>query len=64
VPWLSEPGIELHSEPITALSQKDCAVIVTDHSCVDYREILRAALLIVDTRNSLRGFREEKIFRL
>jgi UDP-N-acetyl-D-glucosamine dehydrogenase len=64
VPRLSELGIELHSEPITALSQKDCAVIITDHSCFDYREILRAALLIVDTRNALRGFKDEKIFRI
>jgi UDP-N-acetyl-D-glucosamine dehydrogenase len=64
VPRLSEPGIELDSEPISALSQKDCAVIVTDHSCVDYKEVLRVAPLIVDTRNALRGIKDEKIFRL
>ncbi|MGO8734152.1 MAG: nucleotide sugar dehydrogenase [Terriglobia bacterium] len=64
VPRLSEPGIDLDSEPVSALSQKDCAVIVTDHSCVDYKEILRVAPLIVDTRNALRGIKDEKIFRL
>jgi UDP-N-acetyl-D-glucosamine dehydrogenase len=64
VPRLSEPGIELDSEPVSGLSEKDCVVIVTDHSCVDYKEILRVAPLIVDTRNALRGCKDEKIFRL
>jgi UDP-N-acetyl-D-glucosamine dehydrogenase len=64
VPRLSEPGIELDAEPVSVLSQKDCVVIVTDHSCVDYKEILRVAPLIVDTRNALRGCKDEKIFRL
>ena len=64
VPRLSEPGIELDAEPLSVLSQKDCVVIVTDHSCVDYQEILRVAPLIVDTRNALRGCKDEKIFRL
>jgi UDP-N-acetyl-D-mannosaminuronate dehydrogenase len=64
VPRLSEPDIDLYSEPISELSQKDCAVIVTDHRCFNYAEILRMAPLIVDTRNALRGFRDEKIFRL
>jgi len=64
VPRLSEPGIELDSEPLSTLSEKDCVVIVTDHSCIDYKEILRVAPLIVDTRNALRGCKDEKIFRL
>ena len=64
VPRLSEPGLVLDSEPFSALSQKDCVVIITDHSGVDYKEILRVAPLIVDTRNALRGHTDEKIFRL
>lgn len=64
VPRLSEPGMELDSEPVSAVSQKDCVVIITDHSRIDYKEILRASPLIVDTRNALRGCRDQKIFRL
>jgi UDP-N-acetyl-D-glucosamine dehydrogenase len=64
VPRLSEPGIDLDSEPVSALRQKDCVVVVTDHSCVDYKEVLRVAPLIVDTRNALGGYTDEKIFRL
>ena len=64
VPRLSEPGMEIDSEPVSAVSQKDCVVIITDHRCVDYEQILRVAPLIVDTRNALRGHKDEKIVRL
>ena len=51
-----------------ALSGCDCAVIVTDHSGVDYARVLRLAPLVVDTRNVTRRLglpeHEEKIVRL
>jgi UDP-N-acetyl-D-glucosamine dehydrogenase len=50
------------------LSACDCAVIVTDHSDVDYSRVLRLAPLVVDTRNVTRKLgmpeHEEKIVRL
>ena len=50
------------------LSACDCAVIVTDHSDVDYARVLRLAPLVVDTRNVTRRLNlpehEEKIVRL
>ena len=50
------------------LSACDCAVIVTDHSDVDYARVLRLAPLVVDTRNVTRRLgmleHEEKIVRL
>jgi UDP-N-acetyl-D-glucosamine dehydrogenase len=64
VPNLSEPDLELESEPISFLPDKDCAVIVTDHSSFDYPSIVRLAPLLVDTRNALGEFREGKIYRL
>ena len=46
----------------------DCAVIVTDHSDIDYGRVLRLAPLVVDTRNVTRRLNlpeyEEKIVRL
>ena len=36
------------------LKRTDCVVLLTDHSGVDYELILRAAPLIVDTRNHYR----------
>jgi UDP-N-acetyl-D-glucosamine dehydrogenase len=58
-------SIELTDE---ALNGCDCAVIVTDHSKVDYAKVLRLAPLVVDTRNVTRKLGmseyENKIVRL
>jgi UDP-N-acetyl-D-glucosamine dehydrogenase len=65
VPKLMLDGIDLASQDaLTSAKQSDCAVIITDHSNFDYRGLLDAAKLIVDTRNALRGFDSEKIVRL
>ena len=44
--------------------QADCCVIITDHTNFDYKGLLDAAKLVVDTRNALRGVESEKIVRL
>lgn len=45
----------LCSVPLTdaVLSQADCVLIVTDHSTLDYEQIVHCASLIVDTRNAI-----------
>jgi UDP-N-acetyl-D-glucosamine dehydrogenase len=52
---LHEDGVELTSVPLTAqtLRAVDCAVIVTDHSNVDYALVGREAPVVVDTRHAL-----------
>lgn len=42
----------------------DCVVIVTDHSGIDYSEVIRESKIIVDTRNALKRFQSPKIVRL
>jgi UDP-N-acetyl-D-glucosamine dehydrogenase len=65
VPELRHGTLDLRSIPETeAAKGKDCAVIVTDHSVFDYRAIVDAYPLIVDTRNALKGEKSPKIFRL
>lgn len=58
-------GVPLADETLSAC---DCAIIVTDHSGVDYARVLRLAPLVVDTRNVTRKLGlpeyEEKIVRL
>lgn len=58
-------GVPLADETLGAC---DCAIIVTDHSGVDYARVLRLAPLVVDTRNVTRKLGlpeyEEKIVRL
>jgi len=36
------------------LKSRDCVVIVTDHSNVDYRKVVKNSKLVVDTRNATR----------
>ncbi len=64
VPQLREPGLEMDAQPLSALQQADCAVLVTDHAAFDYRQIASDARLIVDTRNAFRGIRSPKIYAL
>lgn len=45
----------------------DCVVILTDHSCYDYTEIVKNSSLVVDTRNATRDVAKKyrsKIIRL
>ena len=58
-------GIPLSEEVVT---KADCVVIVTDHRNIDYGWLVEHAKLVVDTRNTTRGLRDErsdgKIIRL
>jgi UDP-N-acetyl-D-glucosamine dehydrogenase len=56
---------QLHSsEMAPSLAECDCAVIITNHTSVDYDEIVRKAPLVVDTRNALKGRSGTNIVRL
>lgn len=56
---------EMHSvDELSARSQADCVVIVTDHAKFDYAGLVASAKLIVDTRNALKDFRSDNIIRL
>ena len=73
-PFVPEMNLDgrgsLASVPLSdaALSSCDCAVIVTDHSALDYSRVVRLAPLVVDTRNATRKLgapeHQEKIIRL
>jgi UDP-N-acetyl-D-glucosamine dehydrogenase len=63
VPCMQLDGIRLRSDD-AARAKADCVVIVTDHSGIDYKQILDEAPLVVDTRNVLRGVSSPKLVRL
>jgi UDP-N-acetyl-D-glucosamine dehydrogenase len=46
------------------VASADCVVILTDHSCLSYEQILRSAPAVVDTRNALRDFDRPNLVRL
>lgn len=63
VPELRLDEKVLHTSSNAAVDA-DCVVIVTDHSCFNYQDLIRDASLIVDTRNALKGASSPKIVRL
>jgi UDP-N-acetyl-D-glucosamine dehydrogenase len=56
----------LSSSPLTPelLASTDAVLLVTDHSNVDYAAVVRGASLILDTRNALKAFDDDKVVRL
>ena len=55
VPRFKEDAIDLKSVPLTAetLAAVDCAIIVTDHSAIDYALVAQHARVLVDTRHAV-----------
>ncbi|MFN7994575.1 MAG: nucleotide sugar dehydrogenase [Bryobacteraceae bacterium] len=64
VPVLQLDGDKLQALPVDSAAAADCAVVITDHSSFDYRQIASSAKLIVDTRNALKGVNSPHIVRL
>jgi UDP-N-acetyl-D-glucosamine dehydrogenase len=66
VPQLRFAGSKLTSVPLTAANLKrfDCVVVATAHKSFPYRDVLRHARAIVDTRNAFPGRSSPKITRL
>lgn len=64
VPMVRVNEERLFSEDGDQIENADIVVIVTDHSTFDYARVVRDAKLIVDTRNSLKGFKSPNIVRL
>src|SRR3989338_378593 len=68
-PFVPEIMLEEHLyksvEKNTALSGYDCVVILTDHTDLNYRDLLDKARLVVDTRNVTSHIKKaEQIFKL
>lgn len=66
VPAFSEHGVSMRSARLTKrlLGQVDCVVITTNHSCFDYKDIVKRSRLVVDTRNATKGIQSKKIVKI
>jgi UDP-N-acetyl-D-glucosamine dehydrogenase len=53
--------LNMSSTPLERLEQYDAVMIVTDHTSYDYRAIVNASQLVVDTRNATKSIVSEKI---
>jgi UDP-N-acetyl-D-glucosamine dehydrogenase len=56
-------NLNMTCTPLTHLGDYDCVLIMTDHSDYDYKDIVKQAQLVVDSRNATKGIQSEKIFR-
>lgn len=50
------PGLSLKSVPVTEkrLRESDAVIISTDHTCYDFKWIVKNARLVIDTRNAVK----------
>lgn len=66
VPEIKIDGRKLKSRPLTEsiLKSHDCVVIITPHSSIDYRRLVKHSKLVFDTRNATRGIKSDNIHRL
>src|SRR5262249_17204733 len=57
LPVMRRHSLQMESRALTDeyLAAQDCVLIVTDHTAVDYARVVRAARLVVDTRNATAG---------
>src|SRR5712691_5070928 len=61
----AEHGLEMRSVPFDP-GAYDCVIIVTDHSEIDYEQLVDDASLVVDLRNATgaKGTASDKVFKL
>jgi len=56
VPSIADHGLHMSSvDPASSFAPYDLVIVVTDHSTLDAERLLREAVLILDTRDSLRN---------
>lgn len=59
-PYIKMKSIKLNEKKI---KNYDCTVIITDHTCIDYKWIVKNSKLVVDTRNATKGIICKKIIK-
>ena len=61
IPSGRKHSVNLTCTPLEQAGDFDCVLIVADHSCYDYKNLVTKAKLVVDTRNATRGMHDPKI---
>jgi UDP-N-acetyl-D-glucosamine dehydrogenase len=55
--------LQMKSVPVEQCQKYDCVLIVTDHTCYDYANIVDQSQLVVDTRNATKGMLAAHVVR-
>jgi UDP-N-acetyl-D-glucosamine dehydrogenase len=62
------PELRLNGEAMRSVGLDaegyDCAVVSTNHSCIDYAKVVADFPIVIDTRNATRGLRAENVVKL
>jgi UDP-N-acetyl-D-glucosamine dehydrogenase len=62
-----EHDLHMESVPLTdaELQKHDAVIVLTDHTAIDYANVVRQARLVIDTRNATRAVHEgrEKVVK-
>jgi nucleotide sugar dehydrogenase len=68
VPNISHGGLSMQSVPLDTndLGRYDLVLIATDHSCINYRDVVEGANVVFDTRHATKGVEQghEKVVLL
>jgi UDP-N-acetyl-D-glucosamine dehydrogenase len=66
VPEYRAGGVSMSNAALTpeVVAAADAVLVVTDHAGVDYPMVAREARLVLDTRNALNAFRDDRVVRL
>lgn len=60
VPCIEVDGVEHRSRPLEALETYDLAIIATDHSYINWTDLVRQSRAVLDTRNATRQVTENR----
>jgi len=68
-PWVATFRAGARDIPFVELTEAelagaDAVLVVTDHNSVDYDLVVRSSKLILDTRNALKAYSDDKVVRL
>jgi UDP-N-acetyl-D-glucosamine dehydrogenase len=65
IPSVEIAGIRMKSiKNLKNIGAYDVAVITTNHSAVDYRQVVKRSRIVVDSRNATKGIKSPKIIKL
>jgi UDP-N-acetyl-D-glucosamine dehydrogenase len=65
VPEIKLEGVSLISADLDqGLREADCAVIITNHSHLDYQKVVECSKVVLDTRNATKGIESSKVIKL
>lgn len=55
--------LNMDSQELDSIEKYDCVIVVTDHSTVNYKQLVSKSQLVIDTRNACKGINAPNLVR-